>query len=179
MNSKIAFSLFTAVLAASGAARADYKVEMNSVDANGVGASIGTVRIAAKPGRGVVFTPQLKGLPAGKHGFHVHEAGNCGAKDKDGKMSPAEMAGGHYDPAKAGKHAGPEGEGHKGDLPTLEVAADGTATKAVSAEHLALKDLDGKSLMIHEGGDNYADQPKPLGGGGTRIACGVIQSGGK
>jgi Cu-Zn family superoxide dismutase len=33
----------------------------------------------------------------------------------------------------------------------------------------------GKALMIHAGGDNYADQPKPLGGGGDRIACGVIQ----
>jgi Cu-Zn family superoxide dismutase len=179
MNNKIAFSLFTAALAAAGAARADYKVEMNTVDANGVGASIGTVRISARAVRGVTFTPQLKGLAAGKHGFHVHETGDCGAKEKDGKMSPAEMAGGHFDPAKTGKHAGPEGEGHKGDLPALEVAANGTATKAVSAEHLALKDLDGKSLMIHEGGDNYSDQPKPLGGGGTRIACGVIKSAGK
>ena len=24
------------------------------------------------------------------------------------------------------------------------------------------------------GGDNYADQPQPLGGGGGRIACGVF-----
>jgi Cu-Zn family superoxide dismutase len=29
--------------------------------------------------------------------------------------------------------------------------------------------------MIHAGGDNYADKPAPLGGGGERIACGVIQ----
>ena len=35
--------------------------------------------------------------------------------------------------------------------------------------------LRGKTLMIHAGGDNYSDQPKPLGGGGARIACGVIQ----
>jgi len=27
--------------------------------------------------------------------------------------------------------------------------------------------------MIHAGGDNYSDQPEPLGGGGGRIACGV------
>ncbi len=174
MNNKIAFSLFTAVLAAAGAARADYKVDMSSVDAKGVGASIGSIRVSAAPGRGVVFTPQLKGLAPGKHGFHVHEVGNCDAAEKDGKMSPAEMAKGHYDPAKTGKHLGPEGEGHKGDLPALEVAADGTATKAVTAEHLALKELVGRSLMIHEGGDNFADQPKPLGGGGTRIACGVF-----
>jgi superoxide dismutase, Cu-Zn family len=30
-------------------------------------------------------------------------------------------------------------------------------------------------VVIHEGGDNFSDQPKPLGGGGGRIACGVIK----
>ena len=29
--------------------------------------------------------------------------------------------------------------------------------------------------MIHAGGDNYADTPKPSGGGGERIACGVVK----
>jgi Cu-Zn family superoxide dismutase len=29
--------------------------------------------------------------------------------------------------------------------------------------------------MIHAGSDNYSDSPKPLGGGGARIACGVIE----
>jgi Cu-Zn family superoxide dismutase len=33
----------------------------------------------------------------------------------------------------------------------------------------------GKALMIHAGGDNYSDRPAPLGGGGARIACGVIE----
>ena len=28
--------------------------------------------------------------------------------------------------------------------------------------------------MIHSGGDNYSDEPK-LGGGGARVACGVIE----
>ena len=37
-----------------------------------------------------------------------------------------------------------------------------------------LSDLSGRSLMIHAAGDNYSDDPKPLGGGGARIACGVI-----
>jgi Cu-Zn family superoxide dismutase len=29
--------------------------------------------------------------------------------------------------------------------------------------------------MVHAGGDNYADQPAPLGGGGARVACGTIR----
>ena len=28
--------------------------------------------------------------------------------------------------------------------------------------------------MIHAGGDNFADTPEKLGGGGARLACGAI-----
>ena len=58
----------------------------------------------------------------------------------------------------------------------LQVAADGSATQTLTAPHI--KDvgvLRGKSVVIHIGGDNYSDQPQPLGGGGARIACGVIE----
>ena len=40
---------------------------------------------------------------------------------------------------------------------------------------VTLADFQGHSLMIHAGGDNYADAPKPLGGGGERIVCGVAK----
>ena len=46
------------------------------------------------------------------------------------------------------------------------VAATG-ATQTNVSRHLA--------LMLHAGGDNYSDQPAPLGGGGARMACGVAQ----
>jgi Cu-Zn family superoxide dismutase len=61
-----------------------------------------------------------------------------------------------------------------GDLPVLEVAADGTAQLTLTAPRLTVPDARGRALMIHAGGDNYSDQPEPLGGGGPRIACGVI-----
>ena len=67
-------------------------------------------------------------------------------------------AGGHYDPANTGKHLGPQGEGHKGDMPVLTVDASGKATKAVTAPHLTVADVKGRSIMIHAGGDNYSDQ---------------------
>jgi Cu-Zn family superoxide dismutase len=172
-------SLLLAASLAATLASADYKVSMNAIDIKGVGAPIGTVAISAAQSGGVQFTPDLKGLAPGRHGFHVHEHANCGAREKDGRLSPGEMAGEHYDPKKTRKHAGPEGGGHLGDLPALEVAADGSATKAVTAPHLTLRELWGKSLMIHEGSDNESDQPKPNGSGGTRIACGVIQAGEK
>ena len=89
-------------------------------------------------------------------------------------MAAAFGAGGHLDPDKSGRHEGPAGSGHKGDLPLLTVAANGKATKAVVAPHLKLADISGHAVMIHAGGDNYADQPVKLGGGGGRIACGVV-----
>lgn len=84
-------------------------------------------------------------------------------------------AGGHYDPAGTGKHEGYEGQGHIGDLPVLTVAADGNASTDVAAPRLKMSDVKSRSLMIHAGGDNYSDLPAPLGGGGARIACGVVK----
>src|SRR6266851_4368960 len=84
-------------------------------------------------------------------------------------------AGGHYDPAHAKKHLGPlSAAGHRGDLPMLVVDSRGDATQAVTAAHLTVEQIRGRSIMIHAGGDNYSDTPAPLGGGGARIACGVI-----
>ena len=149
-------------------------VDMKTVSATGVGASLGTVTIEATK-YGVVFTPKLSGLAPGVRGFHVHEQGSCAPGDKDGKPGAALAAGGHYDPDKTGKHGLPWGSGHRGDLPALFVDAAGNATQPVLAPRLKLADLKGKALMIHAGGDNHADHPEPLGGGAARMACAVIQ----
>ena len=178
MNRKLAPAVLFA-FAFAPAAFADYKVDMNAIDIKGVGASMGSVRIVADKAGGVVLTPDLKGLPPGDHGFHVHVKDNCSAAQKDGKLEPGEGAGPHFDPKKTHKHAGPTGGGHLGDLPVLKVGADGTATAPMKVPGLRLKDFTNRSLMIHAGGDNYSDQPQPNGGGGARIACGVVQAGQK
>jgi Cu-Zn family superoxide dismutase len=148
---------------------------MTLVSASGTGKMIGNVVITESP-NGLVFTPNLTDLPAGPHGYHVHETGSCGVNEKDGKKVAAGAAGSHYDPAGSKQHLGPTGNGHLGDLPPLVAGADGRATVAVTAPRIkTLADVKGKALMIHAGGDNYADKPAPLGGGGARIACGVIQ----
>jgi Cu-Zn family superoxide dismutase len=90
-------------------------------------------------------------------------------------MIPGLAAGGHYDPAGSKHHGAPWGDGHLGDLPSLYVDPYGKAVTPVLAPRLKLADLKGRSLMIHAGGDNYSDKPAPLGGGGARVACGVIQ----
>ena len=168
------------VALAATAANADYKVQMNAIDAKGVGKSLGTVTVSdAGPGGGVKLLPDLKGLPPGLHGFHLHEFANCAAKEKDGKLAAGEAAGGHWDPDKAGKHAGPQGGGHRGDLPALVVSGDGTAKKGLIAPKLKLADFANKALVVHAGGDNNKDEPQPNGGGGERIACGTVETGKK
>ena len=152
---------------------AELSVPLNLVDAQNNATPIGAVRIV-ETAYGLVFQPDLKQLRPGVHGFHVHEKPSCAALAKDGSPMAAMAAGGHYDPGSTGRHGAPWGDGHLGDLPALYVAPDGTATDPVLVPRLkSLAEIRGRALMVHEGGDNYADQPKPLGGG-TRMACGVI-----
>jgi superoxide dismutase, Cu-Zn family len=158
------------------AAHADERtVEMRTVNADGLGESIGTVTVLTTPW-GVLFTPDLSDLPPGLHGFHVHQNANCAPAKDEGEMAAAIAAGGHYDPQSTGRHEGPYGDGHLGDLPGLYVDAEGKAMHPVLAPRLKFSDLNGRALMIHAGGDNYSDRPIELGGGGSRIVCGAIKS---
>lgn len=126
-------------------------------------------------GDGITITTDLKGLPPGQRGFHVHEKPDCSPMVKDGKTTHAGAAGGHYDPDKTGKHLGPEGGGHKGDLPYLTVADDGTAKVTLHVKGIKAAEFKDRAVMIHAGGDNYSDTPEALGGGGARIGCGIIK----
>jgi len=167
--------LFTALTLMTGTAWAEtITVPMATTTTAGNGQSVGTITVSDTP-YGALFTPDLSGLPPGLHGFHVHEKGDCAAALKDGKTVPGLAAGGHFDPSGTGRHEGPYGNGHLGDLPPLYVDADGHSTVPVLAPRLKAADVRYHSLMIHAGGDNFSDQPAALGGGGARIACGVAR----
>ena len=170
--------LATAIFVTGGASiayAASTTVDVNAIDANGIGKKIGILRLSDSK-QGLRITPQLADLPPGDHGFHVHVNPDCGAGNgPNGQPAAGMVAGGHYDPANTGKHLGPHGEGHKGDMPVLTVDGRGKARKVVIVPHLTVADVKGRSIMIHGGGDNYSDQPAPLGGGGARIACGVVR----
>jgi Cu-Zn family superoxide dismutase len=142
-------------------------VKMYDTAKTGQGASVGTVTFSDTKD-GLLIQPHLSHLTPGSHGFHIHEKASC----EDMGMA----AGGHLDPKKTGKHLGPEStEGHLGDLPALVVDTNGDAKTASTASHLTVKDIEHHSVMIHACGDNYSDTPEKLGGGGTRVVCGVIR----
>lgn len=170
MNYRLGKMMLSAVLLASASAEAA-TVTMQDLAS---GAIVGQVELAENR-YGVVFTPALTSLPAGLHGFHVHTNGSCDSSMKDGERVAGGGAGGHYDPLQTGRHGVPwQDDVHKGDLPPLYVDGAGKAQQPVLAPRLTLAELSGKALMVHAGGDNHADHPVPLGGGGVRLVCGLI-----
>jgi superoxide dismutase, Cu-Zn family len=140
---------------------------------NAMGKKIGTA-IISPINDGVNIHIEASKLPPGIHGFHIHEVGLCEKPD-------FKTAGEHLNPF--AKHHGfenPQGY-HAGDLPNLEVGANGKIsadiiTKAVTLEKgkpNSLLRTQGASLIIHEkADDNMTD---PSGNSGARIVCGVIK----
>ena len=135
---------------------------------NAAGQTIGSVRAWQTTG-GIGLRITAAGLPHGLHGVHVHSVGRCDPPD-------FASAGPHWNPL-AKKHGmnNPEGP-HAGDLPNVEVAANGMlgATLVLPGATMAnLIDADGASLVIHASADDYRTDPS--GNSGARIACAVIR----
>ncbi len=165
---------FTCLLVPVCALSETVKVDIHKVSDKGVAEALGIVSLSDSP-KGLEMKIKISGISPGAHGFHLHENPNCEPSEKDGKMTAANAAGPHYDPQASGKHEGPDGHGHAGDLPLLQANEKGVVEMIAYAPRLKLSEVKNRSLMIHAGGDNYSDTPAPLGGGAGRIACGVIK----
>lgn len=121
---------------------------------------------------GVRLEGRVEGLaPGAKHGFHVHETGDCSAPD-------ATSAGAHFNPG-GHAHAGPDAAmRHLGDLGNLEADAQGVANVALTIDGATLgdggaNDLLRRAVIVHAAPDDFATQP--TGNAGARIACAVIE----
>ena len=127
----------------------------------------GTVTFS-REGDDVKIVADLEGLTPGKHGFHIHELGDCSAPD-------GTSAGGHYNPENT-KHGGPsDAERHVGDLGNIEAGENGTAHLEMTDSMITLngnRSIIGRAIIVHAGEDDLTSQP--TGAAGARVACGVI-----
>jgi Cu-Zn family superoxide dismutase len=134
---------------------------------------LGTLRLAHTPSGSARLVGTLTGIPAGKHGIHVHAVGVCNGPS-------FESAGGHFNPMSR-QHGleNPNGS-HAGDAPnivadtTLQSLVDITfalATLATGTDN-GLFDANGSAIVIHADADDQKTDPS--GNSGARIACGVV-----
>jgi superoxide dismutase, Cu-Zn family len=129
----------------------------------------GTVHFKAVEG-GILITADMEGLTPGKHGFHIHEFGDCSAPD-------AMSAGAHFNPTHM-KHGGPDyAERHVGDLGNIVANQNGYAHYERVDTIIQLNGPDtivGRSLIVHASADDFTSQP--AGNAGARISCGIIEA---
>lgn len=121
-----------------------------------------------KVGSEIRVVADVTGLTPGKHGFHIHEFGDCSAKD-------GTSAGGHFNPATQPHGAPTDTQRHVGDLGNLEAGADGKAHLEWADSKLALggvSSIIGRGVIVHASIDDLKTQP--TGNAGARLACGSI-----
>jgi len=127
----------------------------------------GIVKFEAVEG-GVHIIADLTGLTPGKHGFHIHEFGDCSSDD-------GSSAGGHFNP-NGMPHSMPASEQrHVGDLGNIEADKDGKAHLDYVDSMISFSgknSIVGRGVIVHEKEDDLKTQP--TGAAGARVACGVI-----
>lgn len=110
---------------------------------------------------------EVKNLPPkSKHGFHIHEKGDCSAPD-------ASSAGGHYNPHQRSHGGLDTPERHVGDLGNITTDELGVARGELKIPGLKIKDVKGLAVVVHAKADDL--KTNPSGDSGARIACGVIE----
>lgn len=117
---------------------------------------------------GIHVTADVAGLTPGKHGFHIHEYGDCSAQD-------GTSAGGHFNPFGKPHGAPTDTERHVGDLGNITADAQGKAHFEWTDKVLCMSgphSIIGRAVIVHAGEDDLKTQP--TGDAGARVACGVI-----
>lgn len=117
---------------------------------------------------GVHVTAELSGLAEGKHGFHIHQYGDCTAND-------GTSAGGHYNPADNEHGAPTDDNRHMGDMGNITADGEGNATIDYTDPVIKLNgssSIIGRGIVLHGGEDDLTSQPS--GAAGPRVGCGVI-----
>lgn len=123
-----------------------------------------------KTDAGMEIKIELSGLTPGKHGFHIHEFGDCSSPD-------GKSAGEHFNPTKKPHGDMSSGERHDGDMGNVTADADGKVKVTLTDKVMTFdgpNSILGKSVIVHEKEDDLKTQPS--GNSGNRLACGVIKA---
>ena len=118
--------------------------------------------------KGIKIIVDIVGLSKGKHGFHIHEFGDCSAPD-------GTSAGGHFNPEGKTHGAPMDMTRHMGDMGNVEADESGKAHMEYTDPMMTLEgshSIIGRSIILHKNEDDLKTQP--TGNAGPRIACGVI-----
>lgn len=166
----------TATPSPAGAGENSFAIaEMHGSDGAKINGTVRFSALSAEPGADVRIVANFADAPAGEHGIHIHEKGDCSA-------FASGSAGSHWNPAGT-EHGGPNGEPrHGGDLGNIVIDANGagmlsTTLKAPTGLASVLRPtLLGKAVILHASVDDLKSQP--AGNSGTPIACGVIKESG-
>ncbi len=121
-----------------------------------------------REGEKVKVVADIEGLAPGKHGFHIHEWGDCSSKD-------GTAAGGHFNPTQMPHGSQTDAKRHMGDLGNIEAKEDGKVHIELTDSVLKLEgpgSIIGKGVVVHADPDDFKTQP--TGNAGARLACGVI-----
>ena len=107
--------------------------------------------------------------PNSTHGLHIHESGDCTARD-------GSSAGGHFNPTSSG-HGGPKDSSrHSGDLGNITADSKGMIYSSSKIGDVAFgtgpDSIIGRGLVVHADKDDLKSQP--AGNSGARVACGTI-----
>ncbi len=138
--------------------------ELHGTKGNDVSGIVTFTKVA----NGIRIVADVTGLKPGKHGFHIHEYGDCTAED-------GTSAGGHFNPENVQHGAPTDSIRHVGDLGNIEAGKDGTAHFEMTDALMSFSgshSIIGRGVIVHGGEDDLTSQPS--GNAGPRVACGVI-----
>ncbi len=129
------------------------------------GSEVSGVAYFEKTESGVKVWAEVTGLTGEKHGFHIHQLGNCTSED-------GTSTGGHFNPMGM-EHGAPESsDRHMGAMGNLVVNEDGIGIRDYTDQVIVLEKIIGRGVIVHGGEDDLVSQPS--GASGPRVACGVI-----